>query len=121
MKYSYLVGAGLALMLSACAGTAPMAPTAADSATSGQQSAGPRDPVLAAFEENLPQGATVGSASVRQLNSAIKRTLIVHPEMSGDLAASLVEAAPGRRKMIKKAVAAARAAYVRPTGRSGKR
>jgi hypothetical protein len=119
MKYSYLISAGVALMLAACANTAP-GDMPGNFSTSGQRLTDSNDPALAAVMNNLPAGVTVKSASQQQLYRAVKRTTRMHPELSGEIVESLTKVSPGRKGMIKKAVTDASTPYSRPYGRGGK-
>lgn len=114
MKYSHLIGIGMVLVLTAYAGEAARADS-----TTGQQIVDPNDAALAAVMSNLPAGATVRSASQKQLDKAIKRTIYMNPALASSIVPSLSKVAPARTRMIKRAVAAALAPYARQNGKSG--
>lgn len=114
MKYSYLAGIGMALLLSACA-------TGVDhSASAGNpQVVESSDPAFVALSQNLPVGVTVAGANQKQLNKAVRKTIYTNPELAGSIVKSVTDVSPGKAAMIKKAVAAAKAPYARTNGRAG--
>lgn len=118
MRHSYLLAIGMALMLSACANANVSPASSGDQQVVESQS---DDAVVAAVAANLRNGATVETATQKQLNKAVKRTVQNNPEMKGSIVPALTKVAPGRAIMFKKAVSAAMAPYARPNGngRSG--
>lgn len=113
MRHSYLIGISMALMLSACANA-----NVTTASSGGQQVVESQsdEAVVAAVAANLRDGATVETATQKQLNKAIKRTIQNNPEMKGSLVPALTKVAPGRAAMFKKAVSTAMAPYSRPNG-----
>ena len=110
----------LAVAVSALALLSACATDAVDAASAGnQQVIESSDPAFVALSGNLPDGVTVASASQKQLNKAVKRTIYAHPEFASSIVAAVTEVSLGKAAMIKKALAAAKAPYVRPYGRAG--
>lgn len=106
MKYYNLIGAGMLLLLTACAsGNAPTSAATVTNATT-----------LAAIEQNLPAGVTVGTATQSQLDKAVRKTVRADPALTGTVVKAVSEAAPGRNRMAKKALSSAMAPYARKSG-----